>query len=256
MQMISLSKLLLLNGGSCISIADIDECSNIQLNVCPQVCTNTIGGFICSCREGFQRESGNGTTCIGKTHAFVKWINISLVTLGSWLTMFAEEIYSFRLMQVSSIRILFPTMTREIVWLRLSPSQPRICITHTSVTSHRLWKCLIFVDDLYKKKRNKTTKNKKKRKQKKRPSYFSDIDECASGQALCDHICNNNEGSYSCRCYYGYQINTDGRGCTQGLSFGWMYMHVISKALRAVTKADLTPPQSRQDIQCPRSQNI
>lgn len=188
MQMISLSKLLLLNGGSCISIADIDECSNIQLNVCPQVCTNTIGGFICSCREGFQRESGNGTTCIGKTHAFVKWINISLVTLGSWLTMFAEEIYSFRLMQVSSIRILFPTMTREIVWLRLSPSQPRICITHTSVTSHRLWKCLIFVDDLYKKKEIKQQKTKKAKTKKTAFLFFRYRRVCFGSSPLWSHL--------------------------------------------------------------------
>ena len=46
----------------CFSI-DIDECSN-DLHNCSsdQVCHNTVGGFSCSCREGFVFGS-DGVTC-------------------------------------------------------------------------------------------------------------------------------------------------------------------------------------------------
>ena len=35
---------------------------------------------------------------------------------------------------------------------------------------------------------------------------FADMDECHDNTSTCNHICNNNEGSYSCQCYDGYQL--------------------------------------------------
>ena len=48
-------------------ILDIDECFSDALNMCDDpsraVCTNTIGSFECSCRDGF---TGNGENCTGQ----------------------------------------------------------------------------------------------------------------------------------------------------------------------------------------------
>ena len=45
--------------------ADVDECSDLQLNNCSYYanCTNTDGGFECSCISGFYED---GFTCNGK----------------------------------------------------------------------------------------------------------------------------------------------------------------------------------------------
>ncbi|XP_052253079.1 fibrillin-1-like [Dreissena polymorpha] len=42
---------------------DIDECQRPALNTCSQNCTNTIGGFICSCAEGYIYNATDSTQC-------------------------------------------------------------------------------------------------------------------------------------------------------------------------------------------------
>lgn len=45
-------------------ISDINECKSAELNTCEQDCVNTVGGFSCSCREGYIPL--NATHCKGK----------------------------------------------------------------------------------------------------------------------------------------------------------------------------------------------
>ena len=44
--------------------SDVDECSDSSLNKCQEnaTCTNTIGGYTCTCNNGLE---GNGTSCTG-----------------------------------------------------------------------------------------------------------------------------------------------------------------------------------------------
>ena len=41
-----------------------------------------------------------------------------------------------------------------------------------------------------------------------------DIDECATDNGNCEHVCANSIGSFGCGCYAGYQLSSDGRNCT------------------------------------------
>ena len=43
--------------------------------------------------------------------------------------------------------------------------------------------------------------------------YAIDVDECAIGRDLCDQVCINTVGSYSCACSSGYEIAADRRTC-------------------------------------------
>ena len=46
-------------------VADVDECSSVVLNTCDTLCENTVGGFQCSCRAGYQLNQQDGRTCEG-----------------------------------------------------------------------------------------------------------------------------------------------------------------------------------------------
>ena len=41
----------------------------------------------------------------------------------------------------------------------------------------------------------------------------TDIDECATGNGGCDHICTNTVGSFYCTCRPGYTLQEDGFTC-------------------------------------------
>ena len=54
-------------------LADIDECAMAK-DDCAHNCTNTIGGFNCSCRDGYELEE-DGKNCTGELR-MVKSINL------------------------------------------------------------------------------------------------------------------------------------------------------------------------------------
>ncbi len=41
-----------------LSCEDVDECASSSLHDCPQICTNNIGAFTCSCATGFTLTAG------------------------------------------------------------------------------------------------------------------------------------------------------------------------------------------------------
>ena len=43
---------------------------------------------------------------------------------------------------------------------------------------------------------------------------IQDINECATNNGSCDHICTNTNGSYTCSCYDGYSLLTNGYSCS------------------------------------------
>jgi len=47
-----------------LSHLDVDECDSPLDNKCEQLCENTFGGYVCSCKEGYNQDGH--TTCTGK----------------------------------------------------------------------------------------------------------------------------------------------------------------------------------------------
>ena len=43
--------------------------------------------------------------------------------------------------------------------------------------------------------------------------FYSDIDECNNGTHNCSQICTNTNGSFTCGCKNGYQLDTDEVTC-------------------------------------------
>ena len=44
-------------------------------------------------------------------------------------------------------------------------------------------------------------------------AYFTAASECEVNNAGCDHFCNETLYSYTCSCYPGYTLHTDGYTC-------------------------------------------
>ena len=44
--------------------------------------------------------------------------------------------------------------------------------------------------------------------------YVSDINECTTSNGGCEHICVNGDGSYSCTCDNGYELNNNHKNCS------------------------------------------
>ena len=44
-------------------------------------------------------------------------------------------------------------------------------------------------------------------------SFHIDIDECNNNNGGCDDICTNNDGSYTCSCDPGYELDNDQHQC-------------------------------------------
>ena len=42
---------------------------------------------------------------------------------------------------------------------------------------------------------------------------YSDIDECATSNGGCQHVCKNNDGSHQCLCNGGYTLGADKHSC-------------------------------------------
>ena len=45
------------------------------------------------------------------------------------------------------------------------------------------------------------------------PFFISDINECLSNTHGCEHKCTNNDGSFTCSCNTGYEVDTDRKSC-------------------------------------------
>ncbi|KAG9511404.1 Tolloid-like protein 1, partial [Fragariocoptes setiger] len=46
--------------------------------------------------------------------------------------------------------------------------------------------------------------------------YFTDVDECATDNGHCQHLCTNTIGSYECSCHNGYVLRDDRHTCAEG----------------------------------------
>ena len=58
--------------------------------------------------------------------------------------------------------------------------------------------------------------------------YISDIDECATGSAECNHYCQNTAGNYYCTCYgSGYRLQDDNSTCLSKLVVRLYYNNIV-----------------------------
>ncbi|XP_025078211.1 mucin-like protein isoform X1 [Pomacea canaliculata] len=171
---------------------DVDECLISTLHGCDMICTNTYGSYECSCQEGY-RLSTNGHSCtdvnecIERTHDCQQ---ICTNTAGGFQCE-CEAGYTYDSTSKScTVNADFPQVCRTSTC-----SQGCRVITDAAKISRPQCFCYLGYDlDV----RDNAT--------------CVDRDECRD--KVCDQVCNNTAGGFSCSCYDGFALNKDERTCS------------------------------------------
>ena len=60
--------------------------------------------------------------------------------------------------------------------------------------------------------------------------FDTDIDECSKNTDNCSQTCTNTDGNFTCGCYNGYLLDTDGTTCNgmyrEQISY-YVYIYII-----------------------------
>ena len=171
---------------------DVDECEDEDLNDCQTNCSNTAGSYQCSCSTGF-RLSGDLISCLDVNECAEKSDDCQQVcnnTEGGYQCL-CQDGYT-----LINSRDCVQTHESQTICADSGCSQSCRAVQDPS-TSTLVPLCFCHSGYDLDPTDNKTC---------------VDHDECEDG--LCTQACNNTEGSFTCSCYSGFQLNSDQRTCS------------------------------------------
>ena len=67
--------------------------------------------------------------------------------------------------------------------------------------------------------------------------FDTDIDECSENTDNCSQTCTNTDGNFTCGCYIGYLLDTDGTTCNGMYRDYYVYIIITSKNSKNILKA-------------------
>ncbi|OXU25209.1 hypothetical protein TSAR_008830 [Trichomalopsis sarcophagae] len=211
-------------GFSATFMKEFDECA-LTDHGCEHDCINTLGGYECSCKIGYELHS-DGKHC---EDACGGVFNASNGTITS-----------------PSFPETYPG-NKHCVWEIVAPPQYRITLnfTHFDLEGNNVYEqpCEYdslevsskLGDDIFKKhgiycgsrfpplitSEGNTLKvvfssDNSMQKSGFAAIFFTDMDECANNNGGCQHECKNTIGSYHCSCHNGFTLHDNGHDCKEG----------------------------------------
>ncbi|XP_063979523.1 protein tolkin [Diachasmimorpha longicaudata] len=211
-------------GFSATVMKEYDECA-LTDHGCEHDCINTLGGYECSCKIGYELHS-DGKHCEDACGGLFDASN-GTITSPSF-----PETYPGN---------------KNCIWEIVAPPQYRITLnfTHFDLEGNKVYhqECEydsveVFSklgDDILKKHgvfcgskipmpvisegnamRIVFTSDKNIQKSGFAAVFFTDMDECAINNGGCQHECHNTIGSYECSCHNGFKLHENGHDCKEG----------------------------------------
>ncbi|XP_029672193.1 tolloid-like protein 2 [Formica exsecta] len=211
-------------GFSATFMKEFDECV-LTDHGCEHDCTNTLGGYECSCKIGYELHS-DGKHCEDACGGFFDDSN-GTITSPSF-----PEAYPGN---------------KNCVWEIIAPPQYRITLnfTHFDLEGNNLYQeeceydsvevASKLGDDVLRKHglfcgvrlpplitsegnfmRITFTSDNSVQKSGFAAIFFTDMDECANNNGGCQHECKNTIGSYQCSCHNGFTLHENGLDCKEG----------------------------------------
>ncbi|XP_065942276.1 uncharacterized protein [Magallana gigas] len=175
------------NGNSC---KDIDECSDITLNSCPDDtnCQNLYGNYTCNCKPGFQK---NDSDCEDIDECQRGIDNCQQICLNAYGGFNCECERGYVLDDVDG-------KTCKIVEDVCAISPKLNCSYGCRFEDNYSNKRYCFCEAGFELDFDNST--------------CKDIDECKKS-STCQHNCTNHQGSFECACATGYSLRNDGISC-------------------------------------------
>ena len=150
---------------------DLNECTNDN-GGCEQICTNTIGSYVCSCLDGYSLNNNNHN-CTGI------WRLLNIDTISTWSFLDINE-------------CIFSNGDCNHDCTNIPGSYSCSCragyILNTD--GHNCSGELAISNNFYV------------------SAFIQDINECDIYNGGCEQICHNINGSYHCSCLSGYSLES------------------------------------------------
>jgi tolkin protein len=201
-------------------VKEHDECQS-EDHGCEHICINTVGGYRCECKIGFELNQ-DGRTCEDACGGYLDGAN------GTFMSPFFPSVYP---------------PNKNCVWMIVAPPQHRITITFThfdvegnnqdceydsveirsgldqNSRIHGTY-CGSHLPQPVTSESNRLrvsfTTDNTVQKSGFSAYFFTDKDECATNNGGCQHVCKNTIGSYECSCLNGFTLHDNKHDCKEG----------------------------------------
>ncbi|KAL4084328.1 hypothetical protein QTP88_028152 [Uroleucon formosanum] len=211
-------------GFSATFMKEYDECTSVD-HGCEQFCINTLGGYDCACKVGFELHSDN-KHCEDACGGIIEATNGTITS--------------------PSFPDLYPG-NKSCIWEIIAPIQFKITLnfTHFDLEGNNLHQAECEYDrvEVYSKIGSDKLRKHGVYCGQEAPSmitseanalrvefesdssvhktgfaavFFTDMDECAVNNGGCQHECKNTPGSYECTCNNGFTLHENKHDCKEG----------------------------------------
>ncbi|CAH1793785.1 unnamed protein product [Owenia fusiformis] len=201
-------------------IKEYDECSTDE-HGCHHQCVNTLGGFKCQCKIGYELHS-DGKRCEDACGGYINALNGSIHSPS-----FPENypsnkncIWQIVVPEKYTITINFTHFDMEgnnheceYDSLEVRSGVGADSTLHGTYCGTTLPGSITSVGNTL---RIEFSSDNSVQRTGFKGVFFTDIDECAQDNGGCQHICKNTVGSYKCSCHNGFTLHDNGHGCKEG----------------------------------------
>ncbi|KAF4532823.1 hypothetical protein B566_EDAN002674, partial [Ephemera danica] len=209
------------SGFSATFMKEFDECALID-HGCEHHCINTLGGYECACKIGYELHS-DGKHCEDACGGVFDAANGTITS--------------------PSFPELYP-VNKNCIWQIMAPPQFRITLNFThfdlegnnhdceydslevhsilaseTAFSHGVF-CGSHLPNMITSESNSLriefSTDNSVQKTGFAAVFFTDMDECATNNGNCQHECRNTIGSYQCSCHNGFLLHDNKHDCKEG----------------------------------------
>ncbi|XP_051165744.1 tolloid-like protein 2 isoform X2 [Leptopilina boulardi] len=211
-------------GFSAIFMKEFDECALTE-HGCEHDCINTLGGYECSCKVGFELHS-DGKHCEDACGGIFDFKN-GTITSPSFPESYPGNkhcIWEIIAPPQYKITLNFTHFDLEgnnvyqqeceYDWVEISSKLgDDILIKHGTYCGTRLPPLLTSEGNTFK---VVFASDNSLQKSGFAATFSTDMDECANNNGGCQHECKNTIGSYQCSCHNGFTLHDNGHDCKEG----------------------------------------
>ncbi|TRY80941.1 hypothetical protein TCAL_04726 [Tigriopus californicus] len=201
---------------------EYDECSSPDAHGCEHDCINTLGGFTCQCKIGYELHSDE-KRCEDTCGGFIDMAN-GTITSPSFPDLYpANKKCIWEIMAKPQWRITVNFTHFEIEGNNENCEYDSLSLSskmgdgemrkHGLFCGSRLPPVITSEGNLL---RLEFVSDNSVQKTGFGAIFFTDKDECATDNGGCQHICRNTIGAYYCTCRQGFVLHENNHDCKEG----------------------------------------